>query len=131
MAVMARCALFPSINPPHSFRHQFPQSNASFCSSPTLPNFLRFRRCGFSGGNRRRGGVTMAAGSDHYSTLKVSRNATLQEIKSAYRKLARKVTLGDSRLLFILPLIFLELKLRVCNFGTVSPRYEQEPWCRR
>lgn len=32
-----------------------------------------------------------AAGTDYYSTLKVGRNATLQEIKSSYRKLARKV----------------------------------------
>uniref|UniRef100_A0A1J3JVS7 Chaperone protein DnaJ n=1 Tax=Noccaea caerulescens TaxID=107243 RepID=A0A1J3JVS7_NOCCA len=86
MAVMARSPLIPSINPSHSFRYHFPQSNASFQLSS---NFLRVRRCGFSGGNRRRG-VTMAAGKDHYSTLKVSRNATLQDIKSAYRKLARK-----------------------------------------
>lgn len=99
MAVMARSPLIPSINPSHSFRYQFPQSNASFQLSP---NFLRVRRCGFSGGNRRRG-VTMAAGKDHYSTLKVSRDATLQDIKSAYRKLARKVTLGDSRLLAFPP----------------------------
>lgn len=98
MAAMARCALIPSINPAHSFRHQFPQSNASFYLPPTPPNFLRGRRCGFPGGNRRRG-ITMAAGTDHYSTLKVNRNATLQEIKSSYRKLARKVTLRDSRLL--------------------------------
>lgn len=32
-----------------------------------------------------------AVGTDHYSTLNVGRNATLQEIKSSYRKLARKV----------------------------------------
>ncbi|XP_048329399.2 uncharacterized protein LOC107435129 [Ziziphus jujuba] len=31
-----------------------------------------------------------AAGKDYYSTLNVGRNATLQEIKSSYRKLARK-----------------------------------------
>ncbi|VVA98038.1 unnamed protein product [Arabis nemorensis] len=78
--------MIPSINPLHCFRHQFPLSNAL---SPTLPNLLRLRRCGLSGGNRRRV-VTMAGGTDHYSTLNVNRNATLQEIKSAYRKLARK-----------------------------------------
>lgn len=98
MAAMARCALIPSINPAHSFGHQFPQPNASFFLAPTLPNFLRVRRCGFSGGYRRRV-ITMAAGKDHYSTLNVNRNATLQEIKSSYRKLARKVTLRDSSLL--------------------------------
>ncbi|KFK39111.1 hypothetical protein AALP_AA3G202400 [Arabis alpina] len=89
MVFMARPTLIPSINPPHCFRHQFPQSNASFSLSPTLPNLLRVRICGFPGGNRRRV-VTMASGADHYSTLNVSRNATLQEIKSQYRKLARK-----------------------------------------
>ncbi|KAI9101538.1 hypothetical protein K1719_023782 [Acacia pycnantha] len=34
--------------------------------------------------------VARASGNDYYSTLKVSNNASLQEIKSAYRKLARK-----------------------------------------
>ncbi|KAJ0264334.1 hypothetical protein HA466_0027060 [Hirschfeldia incana] len=78
---MARSTLIPSLNPAHSFRHQFPLSNSSFSSPPS------FLRCG----NRRRG-VTMAAGAgkDHYATLNVGRNATLKEIKSAYRNLARK-----------------------------------------
>ncbi|KAK7314663.1 hypothetical protein VNO77_33190 [Canavalia gladiata] len=41
--------------------------------------------------NRSRAAVIRAkAGNDYYSTLNVSRNATLQEIKSSYRKLARK-----------------------------------------
>lgn len=40
----------------------------------------------------RRGGVVRAAATDYYSTLNVSRNATLQEIKASYRKLARKVS---------------------------------------
>ncbi|KAB1217393.1 Chaperone protein DnaJ [Morella rubra] len=46
-----------------------------------------------SGGfGHRRSGLSSirAAGTDYYSTLDVRRNATLQEIKSAYRKLARK-----------------------------------------
>ncbi|XP_028805478.1 uncharacterized protein LOC114760391 [Neltuma alba] len=34
--------------------------------------------------------VARATGTDYYSTLKVSKNASLQEIKSSYRKLARK-----------------------------------------
>ncbi|KAG2246584.1 hypothetical protein Bca52824_086212 [Brassica carinata] len=67
--------LIISINPARTF----PQSNDSFSSPPT---FLRGQRCG----NHRRG-VTMAAGKDHYSTLNVSRNATLKEIKTAYRTL--------------------------------------------
>lgn len=37
--------------------------------------------------------VIQAAGTDHYKTLNVPRSATLQEIKSSYRKLARKVSL--------------------------------------
>ncbi|XP_061362651.1 uncharacterized protein LOC133306357 [Gastrolobium bilobum] len=41
--------------------------------------------------NRSRASVIRAkAGTDYYSTLNVSSNATLQEIKSSYRKLARK-----------------------------------------
>ncbi|KAJ4961044.1 hypothetical protein NE237_020954 [Protea cynaroides] len=34
--------------------------------------------------------VVRAAGSDYYATLDLNRNATLQEIKSSYKKLARK-----------------------------------------
>ncbi|CAA6658642.1 unnamed protein product [Spirodela intermedia] len=40
--------------------------------------------------SRRRGMVVMAKGSDYYATLNLRRNATLQEIKTAYRSLARK-----------------------------------------
>lgn len=61
------------------------------------PNFLRVKNNGimnpnswFSGGRKYRRGVIRAVGTDYYSTLNVSRNATLQEIKSSYRKLARK-----------------------------------------
>ena len=45
--------------------------------------------------NRSRAASTIRAkaGTDYYSTLNVTSNATLQEIKSAYRKLARKVCL--------------------------------------
>ncbi|EPS72046.1 hypothetical protein M569_02716, partial [Genlisea aurea] len=46
-----------------------------------------------SGGGRRSApfiAAKSAHASDYYSVLKVGRNATLQEIKSAYRSLARK-----------------------------------------
>ncbi|XP_008440493.2 uncharacterized protein LOC103484140 isoform X2 [Cucumis melo] len=43
---------------------------------------LTFVNCG--------AGATRAAATDHYSTLNVSRNATLQDIKNSYKKLARK-----------------------------------------
>jgi hypothetical protein len=46
--------------------------------------------CGFIR-RRSRFASIRAAGTDYYSTLDVGRSATLQEIKSAYRKLARKV----------------------------------------
>ncbi|KAE8705340.1 dnaJ-like protein 1 [Hibiscus syriacus] len=56
-----------------------------FCK--TQPPFYRLRivnrKC-------RRSGIIRAAGSDYYSTLNVSRGATLQEIKASYRNLARK-----------------------------------------
>jgi hypothetical protein len=35
--------------------------------------------------------VRAKAGNDYYSTLNLSNNASLQEIKTSYRKLARKV----------------------------------------
>ncbi|XP_031265144.1 uncharacterized protein LOC116123523 isoform X2 [Pistacia vera] len=47
---------------------------------------------GISSKNQKchRRGTIRAAGTDHYSTLNVGRNATLQDIKTSYRKLARK-----------------------------------------
>lgn len=41
--------------------------------------------------SRRRGMVVMAKGPDYYATLNLRQNATLQEIKAAYRSLTRKV----------------------------------------
>lgn len=50
-----------------------------------VSKFFRFGRFRYD-----RSSVIRASGSDYYSTLNVNRNATLQEIKSSYRKLARK-----------------------------------------
>lgn len=55
-----------------------------------------------------------AVGTDHYSTLNVGRNATLQEIKSSYRKLARKVLLMFTAFLFCL--VSGKVKGRVGNY---------------
>ncbi|KAK9277920.1 hypothetical protein L1049_027477 [Liquidambar formosana] len=73
-------------------------------SSPSPINGLSSGDSSFFRGNNRtlnpifglnriingRSAVIRAASSDYYSTLKVRRNATLQEIKSSYRKLARQ-----------------------------------------
>ncbi|KAL8139702.1 hypothetical protein V2J09_005723 [Rumex salicifolius] len=45
---------------------------------------------GLSHSKRRGAVIVRAAKADYYTTLKVGRNATLEEIKSSYRKLARK-----------------------------------------
>ncbi|TQE09910.1 hypothetical protein C1H46_004488 [Malus baccata] len=51
------------------------------------PNSAPFRRAKPKRGARL---IASAAGTDYYKTLNVPRTATLQEIKSTYRKLARK-----------------------------------------
>ena len=63
---------------------------ASFASGETrLRTRLENRKRRTTGS--RKGVVVMAA--DYYSTLGVARNATKSDIKSAYRKLARKVSI--------------------------------------
>lgn len=84
--------------------------NIVFCNSKNLS--LKLRNLGFSGSlfpsvkvistnirdrrHQRRGrfaafvAAKRTSSSDYYSVLNVGRNATLQEIKSSYRKLARK-----------------------------------------
>ncbi|KDP21740.1 hypothetical protein JCGZ_03276 [Jatropha curcas] len=85
---------------PNSFGFGFcaPSVRVSLRSSSSGSNFLG-RNCqllnpnfGFTNGKRRRCNwvIKAASGIDYYSTLNVSRNATLQEIKTSYRKLARK-----------------------------------------
>lgn len=88
----------PNINPNSSFStFGFPKtltfsnslsSSLEFSSTESNPFSVNRRR--------RRRFVTVEAAaksssSDLYSVLNVSRNATLQEIKASYRKLARKV----------------------------------------
>ncbi|KAL2478948.1 Molecular chaperone Hsp40/DnaJ family protein [Forsythia ovata] len=53
---------------------------------PTSINFIHPKRRPFSPFIAAR----KASGSDYYSVLNISRNATLQEIKTSYRSLARK-----------------------------------------
>lgn len=65
-----------------------PISKSPPISNPALPlSTLRFKPLKW----RRRMIVIRAARSDYYSTLNLSRTATLKEIKTAYRTLARKV----------------------------------------
>ncbi|KAL9998275.1 putative DnaJ domain, Chaperone J-domain superfamily [Helianthus debilis subsp. tardiflorus] len=45
-----------------------------------------------SASSRRRRLICAAATPDYYKLLKLPKNATLQEIKSSYRSLARKVS---------------------------------------
>ncbi|RWW15201.1 hypothetical protein GW17_00020972 [Ensete ventricosum] len=71
---------------------------ASFSSSFS-PGRLRFvgSQCfvSRSNGRRRRCTPIKAKAMDYYGTLNLSRNSTLQEIKSAYRSLARKMRRKD------------------------------------
>ncbi|GMQ11591.1 hypothetical protein CsSME_00054169 [Camellia sinensis var. sinensis] len=81
----------------HLQSNAFPTLINSFfsSSSSTSSNFLRLNhrhvnRC--TQRRRRSNGVirAKAGSSDYYTTLNLSRNASLQEIKTSYRKLARK-----------------------------------------
>lgn len=58
---------------------------------PKANNFHSTRRRRFHPFVVAAAAKTASSGADYYSVLKVSRNATLQEIKAAYRSLARKV----------------------------------------
>ncbi|KAJ4713565.1 Chaperone protein DnaJ [Melia azedarach] len=74
------------VNPKlHPITNSALRSNSFKFKFPTGRNFsFSNRKC------HRRGIIRAAAGTDYYSTLNVGRNASLQEIKAAYRKLARK-----------------------------------------
>ncbi|CAB4281419.1 unnamed protein product [Prunus armeniaca] len=78
--------------PPYSLSCSTLSSRASAFftrnSNPIFkPNYAPFLRTKPPRGARL---VIQAAGTDYYKTLNVPRSATLQEIKSSYRKLARK-----------------------------------------
>uniref|UniRef100_A0A7N1A7B1 Uncharacterized protein n=2 Tax=Kalanchoe fedtschenkoi TaxID=63787 RepID=A0A7N1A7B1_KALFE len=71
---------------PKPFASPFSQTHINMprdCSRFLTPSIINSRR------KRRFTGGIRAAKLDYYATLNVKRNATLQEIKSSYRKLAR------------------------------------------
>ncbi|KAG6736823.1 hypothetical protein POTOM_060281 [Populus tomentosa] len=91
------CCFWPNLNPISNPTIRPIPAN-SFPTTPPL-HFLKtnnFRSPNFTSAKGHRffntASVRAAASAraDYYSTLNVSRNATLQEIKSSYRKLARK-----------------------------------------
>ncbi|XP_042003273.1 chaperone protein DnaJ-like isoform X1 [Salvia splendens] len=98
---ISRAIYSNSINPNFIFcnsNYLSPQKfkNLGF-SATVFPSFkLRApHSINFSGSRRRRftpfaAAAKRASSSDYYSVLNVSKNATLQEIKAAYRSLARK-----------------------------------------
>ncbi|KAL3724834.1 hypothetical protein ACJRO7_029924 [Eucalyptus globulus] len=81
---------------PMAARSSFPASSSSELSGARIPGArldprsLPPARGGRRGGSRRGAAAIRAARKDHYSTLNVGRDASSQEIKSSYRKLARK-----------------------------------------
>ena len=83
---------------PNSFLKFHTSSSLSSGASTFFNKTLPFPNPNSGGFLRRRSPLRRAslrasatAATDYYSTLKVGRNATLQEIKASYRKLARKV----------------------------------------
>ncbi|KAK4567460.1 hypothetical protein RGQ29_003304 [Quercus rubra] len=82
---------------PNSFLKFHTSSSLSSGASTFFNKTLPFPNPNSGGFLRRRSPLRRAslrasatAATDYYSTLKVGRNATLQEIKASYRKLARK-----------------------------------------
>ncbi|GAU51382.1 hypothetical protein TSUD_299470 [Trifolium subterraneum] len=84
--------------PSSTFQNQIPLSmpSSSLFTVATPSNFkfkttTRFPFSYTRNRSRFASVVTAKAGNDYYSTLNLSNNASLQEIKTSYRKLARKV----------------------------------------
>lgn len=98
---------FPATLPPISNSATTPQNSYTSNASLAIRTLVFGSRASiFSRGSKRipnpnfpsfhvrsdrRLSVIRAKASDYYATLNVSRKATLQEIKSSYRNLARKV----------------------------------------
>ncbi|KAI4339048.1 hypothetical protein MLD38_024032 [Melastoma candidum] len=83
--MMLHCHLVPVPLPTISDRLRLGSSSdvrfSHFCGKPVV---------GIRRGRRRGRAVIRAAKTDHYKTLRVGKDASLQEIKSSYRKLARQ-----------------------------------------
>ncbi|GJP44444.1 hypothetical protein CLOM_g3847 [Closterium sp. NIES-68] len=92
-----RLAATSQLHPPAgSSRHSsFAPSTFSFSSRdeffrPGQVALLRSRLPGSRGSGSRGARLTVRAAADYYSTLGVAKNATKQDIKGAYRRLARQ-----------------------------------------
>ncbi|KAL2934113.1 Chaperone protein dnaJ A8 chloroplastic [Bienertia sinuspersici] len=99
-AVHLNC-LNPHPNPPFFSQHFHPNSNSCAISVlyasifRQIQNKVKRQQCLFpirhSYPKRRTfGSISAVSNTDYYTALDVSRNASLDEIKSSYRKLARK-----------------------------------------
>ena len=140
------CCFWPNLNPisnptirpiPANFFSTTPPLHFLKTNNFRSPNFTSAKGHRFF--NTASVRAAASARADYYSTLNVSRNATLQEIKSSYRKLARKVSLymcvcvcGFHLYLilicwgnFLKFTLYLSLVWYVC---TVSSRHEQGSW---
>ncbi|KAL5817835.1 hypothetical protein ACOSQ3_026213 [Xanthoceras sorbifolium] len=85
MHIIDGSCCYANLSPHHS------TPNAAFLpSSFSKHGASPFPSLGFTHRNRHRSRIIKAVKNDYYSTLNVDRTATSQEIKTSYRKLARK-----------------------------------------
>ncbi|XP_020593119.1 uncharacterized protein LOC110033469 isoform X2 [Phalaenopsis equestris] len=80
------------VSSPAGQRAKWPSISSNFlsgefylCKNPSLPLLRHGWRC-----HRRKRGVFLAKTKDFYEALNLNRDATIKEIKSSYRNLARK-----------------------------------------